>query len=283
MIRYFLIAAYLCPFWPDEPVNSKMLVSRLTDGYWQIWEVNLLNKRLKQLTRDAGDKRAPFLTPGGDIGFRTSNGRVYTFPEKGGEYRRLYNDIGVVNDLAWSPDKTWLAVSRLNERIADKIDITLLSSDGRTRRVLVSGKGVHYHAAWSPDGKQLAYSSGSGPGGHELYTIEIADGKPVRITNNDFDEFHPAWSPDGECIAYCSDQTGDYEIWLMRSNGRGVPKRLTRSRGLDDLPLWSHDGKEIVFTTNRNKKLELWIMSADGSDPRPLIQDDSEITGACWR
>lgn len=267
----------------NERIYPNILVSRLTDGYWQIWEVSISENRSVQITRDDGDKRTPFVTPEGELGFRTSNGQVYAIDGVDGKYRRLCESIDIVNDLAWSPDGKWLAAAEISESIADKIYILLISVLTGEKRELVCGNGCHYQVDWSPDGRRLAFSSGSGPGGHELQIINLENEDRIQLTDNDWDEFHAAWSPDGQWLAYSSDQTGDYEIWLLPSDGTGEAIQLTKSPGIDDFPLWTPDGKEIVFTTNRNKKLEVWVMSMDGSDQRILIDDESEITGACWK
>src|SRR5215470_10965040 len=55
----------------------------------------------------------------------------------------------------------------------------------------------------SPDGKKLVFSALT-----HLYTVDLPDGKPKRLTSGDSREFQPAWSPDGKWLTYVS-WTGD--------------------------------------------------------------------------
>ncbi|MDA2924614.1 amidohydrolase family protein [Acidobacteria bacterium AH-259-L09] len=93
----------------------------------------------------------------------------------------------------------------------------------------------------SPDGKRLSFSALT-----HLYTMDLPNGTPVRVTAGDSREFHPAWSPDGQWLAYVTWSTEGGHIWKVRADGQGSPQQLTRLSGFYRNPAWSQDGLRIV-------------------------------------
>jgi dipeptidyl aminopeptidase/acylaminoacyl peptidase len=97
------------------------------------------------------------------------------------------------------------------------------------------------NATPSPDGRRLAFSALD-----RLYTIDLPNGTPRRLTSDTVKEQVPAWSPDGQWLAYVTwtDQGGTLN--KIRADGRSRPIRLTTDSAFYDTPVWSPDGARIV-------------------------------------
>ena len=78
-------------------------------------------------------------------------------------------------------------------------------------------------------------------------------------------------SPDGETIVF--ELLGD--LYTLPANG-GQATRITSGQAYDMQPRYSLDGRRLVFVSDRNGSENLWISDADGSNARPLTEDERE-------
>ena len=71
-----------------------------------------------------------------------------------------------------------------------------------TARRLTTGEVGEYHAAWSPDGKWIAYITWDDANGGNIWKVSTVtpNAKPVQLTNVAALYYNLAWSPDGNRI-----------------------------------------------------------------------------------
>jgi Tol biopolymer transport system component len=111
--------------------------------------------------------------------------------------------------------------------------------------------------SWSPDGKQIAFSSY--PFG--IYVMDQAGLNQRQITASRRREFSPTWSSDGKRIAYNHDSGSAAEIFVIGVDGTGRTN-LTRTPTVGEVgPAWSPDGRLIAFAQEGN----IFVMNADGT------------------
>jgi imidazolonepropionase-like amidohydrolase len=92
----------------------------------------------------------------------------------------------------------------------------------------------------SPDGRRVAFSALD-----RVYVMDLPQGTPRRLTDQNAGEFYPVWSPDGSAIAYVT--WDDHEGHIVRAPAAGGrPTRLTRASAYYQQLAWSPDGKRIV-------------------------------------
>ncbi|MBA2565688.1 MAG: PD40 domain-containing protein [Gemmatimonadetes bacterium] len=74
-------------------------------------------------------------------------------------------------------------------------DVCRAAEDGQEPRRIVTGEGEERDPVWSPDGRQIAFSSNRGGGNFEIYAAR-ADGSRVRrLTKERGPDDQPFWVP----------------------------------------------------------------------------------------
>jgi dipeptidyl aminopeptidase/acylaminoacyl peptidase len=104
-------------------------------------------------------------------------------------------------------------------------------------------------AAWSPDGKQIAFTSDLA-GRSNLWKVRASGGWPIQLTQSDDRQYGAAWSPDGKWIVYQQDRAGNelWDLYALPSDG-GQVINLTNTPDIREQDAhWSHDGGTIAFT-----------------------------------
>jgi Tol biopolymer transport system component len=177
------------------------------------------------------------------------------------------------------------------------------AANGRTQTVVGDAKGLGVvaaqweRAAWSPDGKRLAFTGGFGSedANRDIWIVR-ADGSGRRRLTSDGASFHPVWSPDGEWIYYArqpddhpaavtmSDGLTEQPVWIWAIRPDGSDRREVTSAvraGFETPGSFSPDGKTLAYTRGTYRELdegrahntaEVWVMRPDGSDERRLAR-----------
>jgi hypothetical protein len=113
-------------------------------------------------------------------------------------------------------------------------DIWTVNPDGTNRVRLTTHPAQDSNPRWSPDGKQIAFTS-LRDGKAEIYLMNADGSNQRRITTSPGSEsaHSPSWSPDGTRIAMTR---RDGHIWTIRPDGTD-PERVTPDTG-DQPPTW---------------------------------------------
>jgi Tol biopolymer transport system component len=154
--------------------------------------------------------------------------------------------------FGWSPNGRSIAYSRASGKWATakccKLDLVVAKSNGGNPRTLFRFREVVHDspvAAWSPDGRSIAFvSEGREPHDPAFAVVDVAAGKLHRITKvSPVPGEAPAWSPDSDRLAV---GLGTRVVTLSRAGGD------VRSLGTDGrIVFWSRNGQVTIVRDSR--------------------------------
>ncbi|MBS1789111.1 MAG: PD40 domain-containing protein [Acidobacteria bacterium] len=266
---------------PKAAIAAGAMMVLAIAGYWRWFGVRTMQPlalraaSFTQLTRTPGQEIYPSLSPDGKLLVYTSdkagNWDIYLQRVSGATPINLTKD-SAANDIqpAFSPD---------GEQIVFRSDregggIFVMGATGEKVRRLVEGG---YNPAWSPDGREVAYSIGSfarpserGNFPGSLRVVNVATGRTRQVTETD--AVQPNWSPHGDRIAYWGIRRGGQrDIWTIGERG-GEPVAVTSDSALDWNPVWSPDGRYLYFASDRGGSMNLWRV--------PIVEQTGKLLGA---
>src|SRR5215210_2469930 len=142
------------------------------------------------------------------------------------------------------------------------------------------------YAAWSPDGKRIAFTSDR-LGSLDIFVMNANGTQQRALVRSSGDEWRPAWSPDGKRIAFVSDRESRFSQIYSVDVASGRQDRLTFASASDSWPSWSSDGR-IAFSRwtydhdGDDEGSQIYVMNADGTGLRQVIADDDDDVAPAW-
>lgn len=280
----------------------------------------------RNLTADnAGADQWPAWSSDGRIAFSSArdghaNLELYVMSSDGGDVTRLTTTTTANIQPAWSPSATEIAFVRGagptdNPFVQGSRQIWVHDMSTGAERQLTHA-GDNYHPAWSPDGKQIIFSSdrnadfstpapekSANLGLHDIYIMSADAGDAVltRVTYNPTSlDGEPSFSPDGKLIAFRTrretavDPDGVVRHWctiaVANVDGSDIryltpkPADLPSTQWCNAFPSWSHNGKEIYFHSARfGIPLDIYAVGVDGTGLRRLTYNPAAETAPAAR
>ena len=217
------------------------------------------------------------------------------------------------SNIAWSPDGTrigfqmnvdaknnwpikmprapegarWVETPRIVERLDYRSDGTGFDDDayrhlfvvpatGGTPRQLTDGNWHHNGVEWTPDGKQILFTSNRVADAEyqwresDIYSVTLDTGTIKQLTTRKGPDGNPQVSPDGKRVAYTGndwskDSWQDSKLYVMNIDGTG--QRLV-SGEWDRSPqsvTWKEDGNGLYFTAQDQGSQNLYLIPIAGA------------------
>jgi TolB protein len=178
--------------------------------------------------------------------------------------RPLTSGAQIVEGLALSPDRTWLAY---DTDLNGNQDIYRLALAGGDPVRLTTDPRNDFVSDWSPDGREIAFYSFR-RGTRRVQVMPSEGGRSIEVAENPANQRSPDWSPDGRSLVFSAGEPGEHQIYVAARGADsewGAPRRLTERReGRAGSPRWSPDGALIAFKDHEG----IWAVPADGGEPR---------------
>jgi Tol biopolymer transport system component len=214
-------------------------------SFRDIYRMTADGKHVRRLTDNREGNFEPEVSPDGKwiafVSSRDGDAELYVIPARGGPARRLTAFHRDDWSPRWSPDGSRIAFLS-NRGNSDRIYVIKADGSAITRLTdrtdaQLSPDEQEMDPAWSPDGREIAYTFRTRDGRSAIRIADAATGKWRSISDGKGKDWMPAWSPDGRQIAFSSERGGDTDLYRMTADGKKVT-RLTTARGADWLPRW---------------------------------------------
>jgi serine/threonine-protein kinase len=161
-----------------------------------------------------------------------------------------------------SPDGKQLAISVASA----KDDIWIYEFErGTFLRLTTAGNNIN--PIWSPDGKQIAFSSFRD--GHYGIFIKSADGsgteEGLTTAIGETGQIPESWSPDGKTLAVGQwNATDQGDIWLLPLAGDRTLQPFLRTQFSEFFTSFSPNGHWLVYTSDESGRYEVYVRPFPG-------------------
>ncbi|MGB2621013.1 MAG: hypothetical protein WA857_21615 [Candidatus Acidiferrum sp.] len=185
----------------------------------------------------------------------------------------------------WSPDASRIAFTCYEpyERIVSA-QICMYSMDLGKVIAFPRFRGTNSAPAWSPDGKQLMFSS-SMQGTPDLFVTDVNGSRPKRLTFSGVGgATSPAWNPKtGQSVAFVSDRGGIPKLYMMNADGTNVTNLDLPDKGYLIDPAWSPNGQLLAFSWRRpTGNYDIYIMEPGTQELVELTRDEARNERPSW-
>lgn len=153
----------------------------------------------------------------------------------------------------------------------------MVNKGGGTPRQFTSGEQTDGHPRWSPDGKQIAFTSNRQKPKSQIYIIPADGGEARALTNLDEGSVGQiAWSPDGSKIAFLFRPT--LPEWTEAAKKEREEKGLSTPPKITENVWYRLDGDGFYMQT----RWKVWVADAQSGETKQLTFDDVQDSDLAW-
>jgi Tol biopolymer transport system component len=158
-----------------------------------------------------------------------------------------------------SPDGRYAAYSVADLR-QGKQKLWLYDLSAGTSAPFTFGEGNDQYPAWSPDSRQIAFSS-TRHGKEEIYVKAIAGGSDDQLLLSVDGSAEPdRFSPDGRFLLFdYVTKTNGTDVWALPLFGDRKPFAVISSPANENWGIFSPDGKWVAYSSDESGRAEVYV------------------------
>jgi serine/threonine-protein kinase len=187
----------------------------------------------------------------------------------------------IIENFDVSPDGQWIAFASIRGELSQLYRMPLGRVGAEPQQLTADTVGT-YWAAWSPNGREIAFNRFLGERRME-FVISAEGGVPTQVTDGREDERSAEWSPDGRQLLLLANWGTKPELHIFSRNADGTwsgPRPVPVVIGSDTvaagLASWSPDGRFLACGCGEGG---LVIIPVEGGPARRL---PSPYSTAWW-
>lgn len=254
---------------PDGSRMIYMLKSEQTKGDWELYMLSFEDQVISRLTNHKGwDGYAVWSPDGTRIIYDRADApgernRPWIMDVEGRTKKPLGQHEGWLSVSDWSKDNRLLGFLELN----GQRDLVMLDQNGNVKgKITETDQYSEHDAHFSPDGKKIAYASGTIEGNKTtLELIDLESGHKTILRSSIGRIYGINWSPDGEKIAFVDAPAGaddDADIFVYATADQSF-KQVTDDPSWDHMPMFCDDSKILIFTSDRSGEERIYRVDTE--------------------
>ncbi len=204
---------------------------------------------------------------------------IYDY-DKGHVIEKLKFGFNSVLNPSWGTDNRIVFTGVKNS----KADLYIVDPDTRKLRRMMNDYYDDNQAAFSHDGKFIAFSSDRpltpdkgdkfSYGVYNIYIMDANSGAIVdTVTHQKGICHYPTWSPDDTKLCYVSNLNGIDNLYIKKLHDKSSAYPITNVLTGISAPSWSPDGDKIVFQTFYKAGYDIYMMS----DIKPVTVNSAPL------
>jgi eukaryotic-like serine/threonine-protein kinase len=175
------------------------------------------------------------------------------------------------SSLRFSPDAG--SIMAVVSSAANTTDLWLHDLGRGARRKLTEQGPNNAAPTWSPDGKQVAFSSTREPPGIYVQSVDAPGSAKLVLRRGPSSQTPGAWSPDGRMLVFmeANPRTGS-DLWTLTLDGKAAPLLATSAQERD--PRVSPDGRWLAYQSNTAGRDDVYVASFPSLGSTQLVSID---------
>lgn len=178
-----------------------------------------------------------------------------------------------------SPDRSHISVDMRRANDLGDVWVFEVGRAGGTR--ITAGGGRDFGAEWTPDGRELIYSS-ENPFFDLYRRAADASRPPQPLLTGSYDHYTGSVSADGRLFAFVLSVPGGGELWTVQLHGAPAAVRYFSNGFNLAHPVLSPDGRWIAYDSDESGRIEVFAQSFPNAQEKRWKVSSTQGSEPVW-